>query len=369
MPVITIADFSEIIKRQLSEENYRPIMALGRGGIGKSESMEELAHNLGIGYIDIRLLLYSETDLKGIPYPDENHRYTIWLQNKILPMADRDGDKGILVLDEITSCNKSLRTAAYQLLNERKLGEYTLPDKWLVVCLGNGEEDGGDFEGMEGNFANRCSLYRVMAETEAWKDWAVAHGVNPLVIGYINFNQADLHTFDPDNDDNVLFASPRSWKAVSDILNSDGNTMSDRLTYLRVIGNVGMQVGSRFKAFCTYKDKAIDTMDILENGVEYIPENTEIANITISSVVHAIQSDIERDVNAHVQTYSDDTMKHVANALNWFCKLKAEWAIMAIKDFRRWNTEIVTQLLLNKNTQNMAPEFSAFIHKNSAIFK
>ena len=148
LPVVTVKQFCQIVRMQFEEGNKRPIFGLGKGGIGKTESIADLAKELNIGYIDIRLLMYSEVDLKGIPYPDEHHVSTVWLQNDILPKVERDGEKGILVLDEITSVARSVRTAAYQLLNERRLGEYILPDGWLVVCLGNGEDDGGDFQGL-----------------------------------------------------------------------------------------------------------------------------------------------------------------------------------------------------------------------------
>lgn len=375
MPLITIDTFIEIIKRQLNEGNLRPVMGLGKGGIGKSESMEELARNLGIGYTDIRLLLYSETDLKGIPYPDEKHEKTIWLQNKILPDgkpvpdSDRDLTRGILVLDEITSCAKSVRTAAYQLLNERRLGEYVLPDGWLVVCLGNGEEDGGDFEGMEGNFANRGSMYRIEVDVESWKNWAISHGVNPLVVGYINFKSNDLHTYDPDSDDNYVFASPRSWKAVSDILNSPGCDITDVITRLRIAGNIGNVVASSFYAFCSYKKQTVSVEEILDNKLMFKPENTEIANITISSVVNVVTSEINRECEAHVKEYSKTVITHVINALDWFASLKAEWAIMAIKDLKRANIMVVSQLLLNRDIQDSAPNFKSFFQKNAAVFK
>lgn len=220
LPVVTVAQFSEIVKLQLSEKNYRPIFGLGKGGIGKTESIETLARRMNIGYIDIRLLLYAETDLKGIPYPDQSHTTTIWLQNNILPRADRDGNIGILVLDEITSVQRSVRTAAYQLLNERRLGEYKLPPNWLIVCLGNGEDDGGDFQGMEANFINRCSVFNVIPDVDTWKAWALQNNVNYLVTAYVSWRPSDLHTFNPDSETDVIFASPRSWKAVSDILNA-----------------------------------------------------------------------------------------------------------------------------------------------------
>lgn len=369
MPVITLGEFIEIIKLQMSEGNTRPLMGLGLGGIGKSESMAGLAKELNIGYIDIRLLLYTETDLKGIPYPDENHKYTIWLQNKILPAIERDGDRGILVLDEITSCPRSVRTAAYQLLNERKLGEYTLPDGWIVVCLGNGSSDGGDFRGMEANFANRCSVYRIQIDLDSWKSWAMKNGVNKLVVGYLNFNKSDLHTFNAEVDDNIVFSSPRSWTAVSDILNActDTKQMTSKMTQVRIAGAVGSAVASRFRAFCSYEN-AVDITDILDKGIKVVPKNTEIANIAIQSVVKQVIDDLSRDIANHATNYSADTLTHLANALNWIGTLKAEWGIMAIKDLKSWNIKIISPLLLNRDLQAMAPDFKLFLQKNSCIF-
>ena len=153
LPTVTVEQFTTIVKRQFSEGIRRPIFGLGKGGIGKTESIAELAKEMGIGYIDVRLLLYSEVDLKGIPYPNVNHTATIWLQNDILPRADRDGERGILVFDEITSCAKSVRTAAYQLLNENRLGEYVLPAGWMIVCLGNVIRQIGKSKRVEGVFS------------------------------------------------------------------------------------------------------------------------------------------------------------------------------------------------------------------------
>ena len=73
LPAVTVKQFTEIVEQQFKEGIMRPIFGLGKGGIGKTESIKDLADQLGIGYIDIRLLMYSEVDLKGIPYPNTDH--------------------------------------------------------------------------------------------------------------------------------------------------------------------------------------------------------------------------------------------------------------------------------------------------------
>jgi hypothetical protein len=349
----------------------RPVFGLGKGGIGKTESVRDLAINkLKIGYIDIRLLLYAETDLKGIPYPNTEHTKTIWLKNDVLPTVEKDGEKGILVLDEITSVGRGVRTAAYQLLSERRLGEYELPEGWMVVCLGNGEEDGGDFEGMEANFANRCSIFNIVPDIETWKQWAFSHNVNYLVTAYLSFRPSDLHTFNPNSDSNLAFASPRSWEAVSNVLNHHPYTDGDKITELRILSNIGTDVGNLFLAFCRYKKTCADPEDIL-SGVKltYSPENREMVYMSIHGVSKLLTEVTDMDMSNY-KSISTATMLKWANAIRWILGLsQLEYRIMGIKDLISSNRTAATQLLLNKDFNKLVPELKQFVTENSQVFR
>lgn len=368
LPSVTISEFVQIVKMQYEENNYRPIFGLGKGGIGKTEAIKDLATELGIGYVDIRLLLYAETDLKGIPYPDETHTKTIWLQNDILPTVEQNGEKGILVFDEITSCARSVRTAAYQLLNERRLGEYKLPDGWMIVCLGNGEEDGGDYQGMEGNFVNRCSVFNVTTSVEAWKSWARNHNVNSLVTGYVSWKPADLHSYKPDNETELQFASPRSWTAVSNLLNMYVFDENNRILLSRINANLGISVGHSFIAFCKYSKESINPQDIL-SGVS-VPEikSKEVLFITISSVVKLVGDEIIKDFNTTGEC-SKNSMYITANMLNWLLGLPSkEEAIMGFKDFFNYEPSKIGKVLLSAEFLQLCPKLVAFSNQNKEIF-
>lgn len=369
LPSITVDTFTKIVEMQFKEGNFRPIFGLGKGGIGKTESIMELAkEKLKIGYIDIRLLLYSETDLKGIPYPSVDHKRTIWLQNDILPTAERDGEKGILVFDEITSCSRSVRTAAYQLLNERRLGEYVLPDGWMIVCLGNGEEDGGDYQGMEGNFVNRCSVFNVVPDVEAWKMWAHNHNVNPLVTGYVSWKPADLHSYNPDSETEIAFASPRSWTAVSNILNANEFSVDDTVMCSRIQSNLGTRVGQQFIAFCKFKDKTVDPNRIICNGEKPVIEQQEVLYITISSVVKIVGDQIMRDIKASGGV-QQTTINALANALNWILGLRKEYAVMGFKDLVGYEPNTMRAVILTPQLFTACPLITKFAQENESIFK
>ena len=368
MPVVNVEQFTQIIEMTIRENNKRPIFGLGKGGIGKTESIAELTKRLKIGYIDIRLLMYSEVDLKGIPFPDEHHINTIWLQNNILPNEERDGKYGVLVLDEITSVARSVRTAAYQLLNERRLGEYVLPDGWFVVCLGNGVDDGGDFNGMEGNFANRCSMFNVVPDLEAWKHWAYEHGVNYLVLGYVSWQPQNLHTFKTDSEE-MLFASPRSWNATSDVLNAHPYDKDDFLTNVRILSNIGTSIGNQFTAFCKYKESAVDPADILAGkSISDISGNLEVLFMTLQGVIKLMSDGIKADVVNH-GGITMDNMKKCSNGVKWMIGLRSmEHRVMGLKDFISTNRQLVVKMFLNPEFSKVCPELLKFTEANKGIF-
>lgn len=370
MPVVTVSQFTEIIKLSFEEKNYRPIFGLGKGGIGKTESIADLARKeLKIGYIDVRLLLFTETDLKGIPYPNAEHTKSIWLQNDILPNAARDGNKGILVFDEITSCHRSVRTAAYQLLNERRLGEYVLPDGWMIVCLGNGMEDGGDYQGLEGNFANRCSIFNVVPELDSFKQWGYQAGINYLVLGYVSWRPGDMHTYKPDNETDVLFASPRSWKAVSDILNAREFDPDNQLMQLRILSNIGPEVGNKFIAFCKYKESAVNPSDILAGKKVAKITNNEVLFMTMQGVVKLLGDNLKTDI-ANNKSITAPTVEQFANGVKWMLTLdRLEHKIMGIKDLIANDSRSIPQILLHNHFDKLCPEFKAFANSNRQVFK
>ncbi|MBO5387319.1 MAG: hypothetical protein J6A59_04170 [Lachnospiraceae bacterium] len=369
LPVITVDTFTKIVEMQFKENNFRPIFGLGKGGIGKTESIHDLAKKLGIGYVDVRLLLYSETDLKGIPYPNEDHTRTVWLQNAILPTVEKDGETGILVFDEITSCLRSVRTAAYQLLQERRLGEYKLPDGWMVVCLGNGEEDGGDYQGMEGNFANRCSVFNVVPDVESWKLWAMKHNINELVAAYVSFKPNDLHSYNTNNETEMLFASPRSWTAVSNILNTYGFNEDDKVLINRIIANLGRRVGHQFMAFCKYKNATVDPKSIVNEGNMPSLEGQEVIFITIHSVIKLIGDEVAKDIQELGGSIKETTLTHMANGLNWFMSLpKKEYTVMAFKDLLAYDESTMRRLFVSPSLIKVCPNLLKFASDNKAIF-
>ena len=219
------------IRRALRKK--RPVFLWGPPGIGKSEVVEQITNDLPNSHlIDIRLSLWEPTDIKGIPYFDSNQGKMVWGAPSELPDEEMASayDNIVLFLDEMNSAAPSVQAAAYQLILNRKVGQYKLPDNVMIVAAGNREADKGVTYRMPAPLANRFVHLELAVDFDDWFEWAVENNIESDVIGYLQFAKQDLYTFDPKSPSRS-FATPRSWSFVSELLDDeDGDdvTTTDR---------------------------------------------------------------------------------------------------------------------------------------------
>ena len=135
-----------------------PVMLWGPPGVGKSDLIAQIGKRQNVSVIDIRLSQMEPSDLRGIPFRDDASGNVEWAIPSMLPDIDRHGKEGILFLDEITSAPPSVSAAAYQLILDRKLGAYEVPEGWAIFAAGNRQGDRGVTYSMPAPLANRAVL-------------------------------------------------------------------------------------------------------------------------------------------------------------------------------------------------------------------
>jgi hypothetical protein len=117
-------------------EARQPVFAWGGPGIGKSAIVSQLADRLGIPLKDVRALLLDPVDLRGLPFLRSDGR-SKWATPEFLPQTG----SGILFLDELNAAPAMVQASCYQLVLDRRLGEYALPDGWAIIAAGNRDSD------------------------------------------------------------------------------------------------------------------------------------------------------------------------------------------------------------------------------------
>lgn len=229
-----------VVMKRLLQTRW-PVFVWGPPGAGKSSVVRQVAAEGGLSVIDIRASLLDPTDLRGIP-AIQNGR-AVWAPPSFLP-KEGDGPGGILFFDELSAAPPLVQASLYQLVLDRRVGEYVLPDGWRIVAAGNRQEDRSVVFRMPAALANRFVHLDFEVDYDDWRAWAVGNGVHPLLIGFLGLRR-ELLIKVPDGV--RAFPTPRSWEIASDgvkALGFDGSVMDV------LIGIVGDGAAVEFLGYC-----------------------------------------------------------------------------------------------------------------------
>lgn len=306
----------------------QPIMIHGGPGLGKSDcvrqaalEISELIGDENFDVVDLRLLLLEPSDLRGLPYvnsEDECH----WA---IAPFLPKDANsKGILFLDELPAASQQLMKAAFQLVLDREIGEYRLPDGWLVIAAGNRISDRGGVNVMPTPLKNRFLHLELDENTifDSWKEYAYSAGINDTVLAFLQFRSKCLYTFSTDHN---AFPTPRTWKMVSDKLNSikkfkipnydgDLDKLRSEILHKAVEGLVGPGVSSEFMTFMALKDK-LPTKESILAGNKFSSKEV--------SVIWAVTTMLASHFFMKYQSKTAFNDGEVLNAMNFINNIEA----------------------------------------------
>lgn len=264
-------------------KNQRPIFLWGPPGIGKSDIIKQLGTELDAHVIDVRLSLWEPTDIKGIPFFDSVNETMKWAPPSELPNAEmaKEHNQIILFLDEMNSAAPAVQAAAYQLILNRRVGTYHLPDNVVLVAAGNRETDKGVTFRMPAPLANRFVHLEMQVNWDDYFEWAVENKIHKDVMGFLSFAKKSLYDFDPKSSSRA-FATPRSWSFVSELL-TDDDCDTDTLTDL-ISGSVGEGLAISFMAHRKIASKMPNPTEILAGKVTKM-ESKEISamySLTVS---------------------------------------------------------------------------------------
>lgn len=250
IPTLDATGLAELLAETLTAPQWAvPLMIWGAPGIGKSDLVREAATAQDIALIDLRLSQLEPTDLRGIPLHDNGK--VRWIPPDELPDADRDGPKGVLFLDEINAAPPPVAAAAYQLILDRRLGTYRLPEGWSIVAAGNRLDDRGITYVMPAPLANRFMHVLLQADAQAWLAWAAHNGIDPVLRDFMAEQPEWLARFLPEPEVKA-FPSPRSWVFADRVIKRrarSGSTRLDEVTMIHIAACVGREAAAALSEF------------------------------------------------------------------------------------------------------------------------
>lgn len=265
----------ETLSTILSAKLQRAVMIWGPPGVGKSSIVAQLATRHGLDLLDLRLSQLAPTDLRGLPVADG--AVSKWLPPEFLPVTGN----GILFLDEINMAPPAIQGIAQQLILDRRVGSYAVPDGWFIWAAGNRKEDRAAVYDMPAPLANRFLHLQVETSFECFRIWGTQHGIHEQLLAFLAFRPSLLHKPDPKS---AAWPSSRSWQMASEL-----HTLG-----LGVAAAVGEAAAGEFRAFL----RAYETLPSIEQilagsggAIQFPREPSQRYAVTMGLSLRAINAD------------------------------------------------------------------------------
>lgn len=310
---------------QHSVNRKRPLFVWGQPGIGKSDIVAAVAAEQKRPLIDIRLPLMEPTDMRGIPYLADVKVYDkdgklvkdevgVPLTEKVFrwstpsDLPTDPNSRALVFFDEMSAAPPSVQAATYQIILNRRIGTYTLPEDVVIVAAGNRVKDKGVAYNMPMPLANRFSHVTLAVDFDDWKEWALLNRVHKDIVGYLSFQPNDLNNFNP-SADTYAFATPRSWYFASELIqekDEKGNlvdtTLPEDVLGDLVKGTVGEGPGIKFMIYRRQAANLPQAKDILSGKVTKLnAKQIDIMYALTTALCYELNDSAKRGVAAKSQ--------------------------------------------------------------------
>jgi len=299
------------IKRMydIAYEIHDSIMQWSGPGFGKSQAVIQWNNqrcksdkNWNPDICDIRLSMKEPVDLVGVPLPTrmDGQMRTVWCIPSVWPEDGRFSG-GVIHLDEMNQGQPAILNAAFQLIQDRRLGDYKVPDNYLIIASSNPPAFNATVSDFSIPLANRFSHFNIKVDFNSWLNYEMNNDGNLDVMSFLKTQDTAL-LFDKINMENKVgslkdtlftdvFVTPRSWEVVGKVLNlpNDKFTMQEKQAYCT--GRLGSALSSKFFEYIKNKEKYQDWHEILVDGKPFRNESQDQFWAVQMSCLHAIISE------------------------------------------------------------------------------
>lgn len=357
------------------EDIRRPVLIIGLPGIGKTcgiistikKMNSKLPENKQLGFKKILLGQTVVGSLTGIPVALPSGK-VVRVQMPDLPDPERDGEYGVLFLDEITTADEMQIQPALGLADDsRSLGEYSLPEHWIVVAAGNGP-DCTNFVRLDDMTLSRFMAYDIAYEFKFdWREYAHNNNIDPDIIAYLNFSPESMVKVESTDMDNSgkMFPCPRTWERLSTelrIRRAYGTPVDqDEMDHFagRIIGH---EEGRKFAAFMNFKQTMKYDADKILEGTEKeldAGEAEETFHIILQALVKKLSNLMKTSVMSDGK-YPLEMYQKWANAIRWLLATPViDRKINAIVEMRD-NVDGFRRIMLSSDFDELCPELEQF---------
>ena len=206
----------------------RPVLLMGPPGIGKTQIMEQVARECGIGLVSYTITHHTRQSAIGLPFIKERtfggepRQVTEYTMSEIIASVYEKMEKtglreGILFIDEINCVSETLAPAMLQFLQCKTFGNQRVPEGWIIVAAGNPPEYNKSVREFDVVTLDRIKRIDVEENYEVWKEYALEVGIHPAILSYLDLKKEHFYRMET-TPDGRAFATARGWEDLSELL-------------------------------------------------------------------------------------------------------------------------------------------------------
>lgn len=350
---MTLKTAGECIEHNILKDT--PSFLWGPPGVGKSQLVKQIAKKLDqekfgkvrsalrasaqkflgrnqFGLIDIRLSLRDPVDMRGLPMIDPKTGTTRWLTPAELPQVERDGECGILFLDEANHASLAMQAVAMGLVLDRRAGEYILPDGWIPIAAGNRMIDRAAAQRTGTALDNRFAHYEVMPDLECWVEHANAVGTHPMFVACMRWKKGELLHRMPKDPNDHAFPTPRSITEAAKYADAPEGIRQSLFAAL-----VGAGCAAEIEGFCQMWSRLPDMDQIVSD-----PKKAKLPDPNEPSVSYSVSTSLARIANRrnfeNILTYAGRMQKEF-EVLTVVDSVRRDESLMRTSAFITWATD------------------------------
>ena len=206
----------------------RPVLLMGPPGIGKTQIMEQIAGECGIGLVSYTITHHTRQSAVGLPmikteeFEGKEYSVTEYTMSEIIAgvykaVKEQGHREGILFIDEINCVSETLIPTMLQFLQCKTFGNQKVPEGWIIVAAGNPPEFNRSVREFDMVTYDRLRVINIDADLEVWREYAREREIHNAILSYLDIRPQNFYRVEADVD-GLKFVTARGWEDLSSLM-------------------------------------------------------------------------------------------------------------------------------------------------------
>ena len=206
----------------------RPVLLMGPPGIGKTQIMEQIASECGIGLVSYTITHHTRQSAVGLPmikteeFEGKEYSVTEYTMSEIIAgvykaVKEQGHREGILFIDEINCVSETLIPTMLQFLQCKTFGNQKVPEGWIIVAAGNPPEFNRSVREFDMVTYDRLRVINIDADLDVWREYAREREIHNAILSYLDIRPQNFYRVEADVD-GLKFVTARGWEDMSSLM-------------------------------------------------------------------------------------------------------------------------------------------------------